>query len=185
MKSNDEYSLQLQINGIYLPYLSATLRASNAWQQNAKVFKHKCKAKNPLWIHIVSISVISFYFIPQDFWQGSSNSVNQLLRSRKGQTTTPGTPGIPCPTVSISVAFVKLSQRNKNLLLILFALYVINRYFQSHVTLLQKQTFFDNKDSFSCQQRSRSQPAKSSVASWKGKPWCPRATHKRFIKGNS
>ena len=30
MKSNDEYSLQLQINGIDSPYLSATLRASNA-----------------------------------------------------------------------------------------------------------------------------------------------------------
>jgi len=146
------------------------------------------RQKIPLWIHIVSISVISFYFIyfiPRDFWQGSSNSVNQLLRSRKGQTTTPGTPGIPCPTVSISVAFVKLSQGNKNLLLILFALYDINRYFQSHVTLLQTQTFFNNKDSFSCRQRSRSRAAKSSVASWKGKPWCPRATHKHFIKGNS
>ena len=146
------------------------------------------RQKIPLWIHIVSISLISFYFIyfiPRDFWQGSSNSVNQLLRSRKGQTTTPGTPGIPCPAVLISVAFIKLSQRNKNLLLILFALYVINRYFQPHVTLLQKQTFFDNKDSFSCRQRSRSQAAKSSVASWKRKPWCPCATHKCFIKGNS
>ena len=93
----------------------------------------------------VSISVISFYFIyfiPQDFWQRSSNSVNQLLRSCKGQTTTKGTPGIPCPAVSISVAFVKLSQRNKNLLLILFALYIINRYFQSHVTLVQKKNLF-------------------------------------------
>ena len=30
------------------------------------------------------------------FWHGSRNSVSQLLRSRKGQTTTTGT---PCPTV--------------------------------------------------------------------------------------
>ena len=89
MKSNDEYSLELQINGIY--YLLYQ-RHSDAWLD----FGAKGPQAQMQGIHIVSISA----------------------------------------------AFIELSRENKNLLLILFALYVINRLLRSHVTFISNTKHF-------------------------------------------
>jgi len=50
----------------------------------------------------ISSTMIVFYLVSQGFWLGYHNSVGQLLRSRKGKTTTPGT---PCPTLSLESGF--------------------------------------------------------------------------------
>ena len=50
--------------------------------------------------------------------------------------------------VSISAACIELSRENKNLLLILFALFVINRLLRSHVTLISNSRHFQQHGLF-------------------------------------